>query len=178
MAEEVVVRFSDVTFEYEHKKPLLDEASFSVRKGAKVILMGQNGAGKSTIFSLIKGDLKPKSGNATVAVGATIGTARQVVSRADFGLTVAEYFAKDFEIVPPGLKSEMSKVLEVVNLVVPLDRPVGEELAQPRRCQHDHVGSRIEQRDGRIACELGGCHQLRVADDSYVHGLARTGRRS
>jgi len=126
MAEEVVVRFSDVTFEYEHKKPLLDEASFSVRKGAKVTLMGQNGAGKSTIFSLIKGDLKPKSGNATVAVGATIGTARQVVSRADFGLTVAEYFAKDFEIVPPGLKSEMSKVLEVVNLVVPMDRPVGE----------------------------------------------------
>src|SRR3989344_2094179 len=126
MAEEVVVRFSDVTFEYEHKKPLLDEASFSVRKGAKVTLMGQNGAGKSTIFSLIKGDLKPKSGNATVAVGATIGTARQVISRADFGLTIEAYFAKSFEIVPPGLKSEISKILEVVNLSIPVDRRVGE----------------------------------------------------
>jgi len=40
MAEEVVLRFSDVTFEYAEGKPLLDEASFSVRRGAKITLMG------------------------------------------------------------------------------------------------------------------------------------------
>ena len=62
MSEEVVLRFSDVTFEYAERKPVLDEVSFSVRKGAKITLMGQNGAGKSTVFNLIKGTLKPKSG--------------------------------------------------------------------------------------------------------------------
>ena len=54
MAEEVILRFDEVKFEYLPKRPILDEASFNVRRGAKITLMGQNGAGKSTIFGLIK----------------------------------------------------------------------------------------------------------------------------
>ena len=126
MSQEVIVRFEDVTFEYENKKPLLDEASFSVRKGSKITLMGQNGAGKSTLFNLIKGNIKPKSGSVSVTNNATIGSALQVVAREDLSLTVEEYFAKGFEIVPPGIKSNISKVLEVVNLQIPTDRKVGD----------------------------------------------------
>jgi len=126
MAQEVIVRFQDVTFEYENKKPLLNEASFSVRKGSKITLMGQNGAGKSTIFNLIIGKLKPKSGTVSVALDATIGSALQVIARADLPLTIEQYFAKNFEIVPVGLKSNISKILEVVNLSIPTDRIVGE----------------------------------------------------
>src|SRR3989344_5715839 len=54
MNDNVILRFSDVNFEYTHNKPILDEASFSVRKGARITLMGQNGAGKSSLFKLIK----------------------------------------------------------------------------------------------------------------------------
>ena len=50
-----VIRFEDVSFEFGHNKPILDEVSFSVRRGTKITLMGQNGAGKSTIFGLILG---------------------------------------------------------------------------------------------------------------------------
>jgi len=57
MANEVILRFSNVTFVYG-KKPILSEATFSVRRGAKITLMGQNGAGKSTMFQLIAGGLK------------------------------------------------------------------------------------------------------------------------
>ena len=126
MAEEVILRFDQVSFEYVHKKPVLDEASFSVRKGAKVTLMGQNGAGKSTIFGLIKGDLKPKSGRISITNGATIGTARQTIAREDLALNVEAYFATAFDIVPGNLKSRISKVLEAVNFNIPLDRIVGE----------------------------------------------------
>ena len=126
MAEEVILRFDQVSFEYIHKKPVLDEASFSVRKGAKVTLMGQNGAGKSTIFGLIKGDLKPKSGRISVASGATIGTARQTIAREDLVLNIEAYFAAAFDIVPGNLKSRISKVLEAVNFNIPLDKIVGE----------------------------------------------------
>lgn len=125
MPEEVVLRFDEVTFEYAHKKPLLDEASFSVRRGAKLTLMGQNGAGKSTLFNLIKGDLQPKSGKISIDAGATIATAEQVIKRADFDLTLEEYFAKAFEIVPGNLKSRISKVMDAVNFDMPLDRKVG-----------------------------------------------------
>jgi ABC-type Mn2+/Zn2+ transport system ATPase subunit len=60
--EEVVLRFEDLSFEYNHAKPILDEVSFSVRKGSKITIMGQNGAGKSTIFSLITKGLEPTDG--------------------------------------------------------------------------------------------------------------------
>lgn len=126
MANEVILRFEDVVFEYQHKKPLLDEASFSVRTGAKLTLMGQNGAGKSTLFNLIKGDLKPKEGKISVTNGASIATAQQVVNREDFSKTVEEYFSSSFEMVPKNIKSEIAKVMEAVNLTVPTDRKVGD----------------------------------------------------
>ncbi len=126
MANQVILRFENVSFEFLHKKPILDEASFSVRTGAKITLMGQNGAGKSTLFSLIKGEKKPKEGNVSITNGASIATAEQVVKRSDFKKTVEEYFSSSFEIVPTNIKSEISKAMEAVNLVVPTDRLVGD----------------------------------------------------
>jgi len=126
MANEVILRFDNVTFEYLDKKPILDEASFSVRANSKLTLMGQNGAGKSTMFGLIKGEYKVKSGRISITNGASIATAQQVVDRADFSKTVEEYFTSSFEVVPSNFRSEIAKVMEVVNLVVPTDRIVGE----------------------------------------------------
>ncbi|MFH0853997.1 MAG: ATP-binding cassette domain-containing protein [bacterium] len=126
MAEEVILRFDEVSYEYLEKRPILDEVSFSARRGAKFTLMGQNGAGKSTIFSLIKGELKPKSGKISIANGATIGAASQVVARDDFSLTVEEYFAKAFNIVPGNIRSKISKVMEAVNFSASMEKRVGE----------------------------------------------------
>ena len=56
---DVIVRFSDASFGYSEKLPILNEANFSVRERAKITLMGQNGAGKSTIFKLITKEIKP-----------------------------------------------------------------------------------------------------------------------
>lgn len=126
MTDEVVLRFSDVTFEYIDKRPLLEECSFSVRQGAKVTLMGQNGSGKSTIFNLIRGGLKPKSGQVFFQPDATIATAQQIIVREDYDLTIDQYFAKAFEQVIPGLKSQIAKILEVVNLNILMDKKVGD----------------------------------------------------
>lgn len=70
MSENIVLRFDDVSFEYAHKKPLLDGASFSVRAGFKAALMGQNGAGKSTLFRLITRELLPTNGRISIESGA------------------------------------------------------------------------------------------------------------
>ena len=40
---DVSVRFNKVSFEYGQDKPILDEVSFSLRRGSKMTLMGQNG---------------------------------------------------------------------------------------------------------------------------------------
>ena len=125
MAEEVILRFDEVSFEYVYKKPILAGADFSVRKGAKITLMGQNGAGKSTIFNLIKGELKPKSGRLSITNDATIGAARQTMAREDLPLTVEAYFSQAFTAVPGNIKSRISKVLEAVDFDIPLDWLVG-----------------------------------------------------
>ncbi len=126
MAEKVVLRFDEVTFEYIHKRPLLYEASFSVRQGAKVTLMGQNGAGKSTLFSLIKGENVPKKGKISINPEATVASANQVIKREEMDLSVEKYFAAAFEVEQKNLASQISKVLEAVNLVVDTEKRVGD----------------------------------------------------
>lgn len=126
MAEEVVLRFNDVSFEYIHKKLLLNEVHFVAHKGTKLTLMGQNGAGKSTLFSLIKGEQKPLKGNVFIAEGATVASANQTITRDELGLGVKEYFAKAFVNVPGDLERKIKAILEVVNLSIPLDKKIGD----------------------------------------------------
>lgn len=126
MAEEVVLRFNEVSFEYSHKKPVLDEAHFVVHKGAKITLMGQNGAGKSTLFSLIKGQQKPSKGNIFIADGATVAGADQTMSRENLVLSVKEYFARAFVNVPGDLERKIKTALEAVNFSVSLEKKVGD----------------------------------------------------
>ncbi len=126
MPEEVIARFDNVTFEYVEKRPVLDGASFSIRRKAKLTLMGQNGAGKSTIFALLQEQLKPKSGQISITNGATIGAAKQTIAREDFDLSVEAYFAQAFSITPPNLASKIAKAMEAVNFSIPTNRRVGD----------------------------------------------------
>src|SRR3989338_10083810 len=87
-----VVSFEDVTFEYGVTKPILEEANFNIRRGSKITVMGQNGAGKSTIFALITGDLKPEAGRGNIFTGLSISHSRQVIPRDEMDLTVREFF--------------------------------------------------------------------------------------
>src|SRR3982751_671736 len=97
MAEnETIIKFNEVSFEWETDRPILHEATFSIRKGSKITLMGQNGAGKSTIFSLITGSSTPDDGSVNINNNLTIATAKQIISRDDLSLTVKEYFESFF----------------------------------------------------------------------------------
>ncbi|OGG60066.1 hypothetical protein A3C86_03250 [Candidatus Kaiserbacteria bacterium RIFCSPHIGHO2_02_FULL_49_16] len=115
-ANNIVVRFENVSFEYEHAKPILDEVSFSVREGSKITLMGQNGAGKSTIFGLITGASQPQSGSIHIENGQTIATARQVMPREEYELTVRAFFQKCFDKKIYDIDPRIDEALEVVNL--------------------------------------------------------------
>ena len=126
MPNETILNFNEVSFEYEDRKPVLDEASFSVRDGAKLTLMGQNGAGKSTLFALIRGVQKPQSGRVNVKNGLMIGTSLQMMPREYLNFTIEDYFATAFHDVPANLKSRISKALSAVNFEIPIDRKVGD----------------------------------------------------
>lgn len=114
----VILRFNKVSFEYGNK-PILNEADFSVREGSKITLMGQNGAGKSTILRLIMGDLKSESGAVIVTKNLSLATARQVIPRNEMELTVKEFFEKVFVEKIYDIDPRIKKVLDVVHLTVP-----------------------------------------------------------
>ena len=119
MAENnVVTRFDKVSFAYNDSKVILDEASFSVHKNSIVTIIGQNGAGKSTIFKLLLGKLSPQGGKISMEQGTTIGIAEQMPPVEKLDLTISQYF--DYE------PSEIRKMFASIGLDVPLTRKIKE----------------------------------------------------
>lgn len=117
-----ILRFEKVDFEFGDTKPILKEVDFNLRKGAKITLMGQNGAGKSTIFKLITKVLKPQYGKIHLDSKITVATAHQVILPEDRELTVQEFFKKHYQSDDFNIDSKIVSILEVVNLHAPLDR--------------------------------------------------------
>ncbi|MBU4479927.1 ATP-binding cassette domain-containing protein [Patescibacteria group bacterium] len=117
-----VIRFNKASFNYGYNKPILDEVDFSVRRGSKITLMGQNGAGKSTIFKLITGEFKPEKGDVNIDPRATIAVSKQVIPRDQMDLTVREFFQKCFKEKVYNIDPKIVDVLETVNLHAPNDR--------------------------------------------------------
>ena len=114
--QETIVRFDNVSFEWGINMPILDGVSFTIRRGTKFTLMGQNGAGKSTIFGLISGASVPESGTINIVNGVSIAQSLQVIPRDQLDLTVREFFAKCFKHTVYDIDPRIDDVLEVVNL--------------------------------------------------------------
>jgi ATP-binding cassette subfamily F protein 3 len=123
--DSVILRFSNVSFEYDIHKQTLDAVNFSVRTGSKFALMGQNGAGKSTLFSLITKEKTPTEGEIHLTPrDASIAIARQVMPEEFKELTVREYFATAFAEKKYNLDKLIAEILEVVNLKAPLEKVI------------------------------------------------------
>ncbi len=121
---DTVLSFDEVSFDYGHNKPILDEVSFTVRRGSKITIMGQNGAGKSTIFSLITKQAKPTGGAINLNPRLTIAISRQVIPRPEAELSVRDFFLKCFKEKIYDIDPRIDAVLEAVNLKAPHDRIV------------------------------------------------------
>jgi ATPase subunit of ABC transporter with duplicated ATPase domains len=122
--DEIIVKFNKVSFEWQATKPILNEADFSLRRGSKIALMGQNGAGKSTIFKLITGSSLPESGAINIANNLSIAEAKQVIPREDLDLTIKEFFENCFEEKVYNIDVKIEKFLKITNLTVASDKIV------------------------------------------------------
>ena len=121
---EVIVRFQRVSYDFGIKKPILNGVDFSIRRGQKTTLMGQNGAGKSTIFGLIIGAHAPEAGKLEIQHGLTIAISRQVIPRDHLDLTVRDFFQSVFPKKVYDIDPRIDAVLEVVNLAAPHERVI------------------------------------------------------
>ena len=122
--DNVILRFNKVSFGYGFNKPILHEASFSLRRGSKFALMGQNGAGKSTIFSLITKTLQPESGTIMTDKESSIAVSRQVIPIDQLELSVREFFERVFARKVYDIDPRIEEVLKVVHLKADLKKKI------------------------------------------------------
>ncbi len=120
---ETILRFSNVNFSYKNK-PILVDASFSIKKNSKTTIIGQNGAGKSTIFKLITKVLKPDSGDIFMDQYATVGIALQMIPHEKLNLTLKEFFESAFEEPNYAIDKKIAQVMDAVNLSLDLNKQV------------------------------------------------------
>jgi zinc transport system ATP-binding protein len=64
-SETPAVQFTGVDFAYD-QTPILEQATFTIPRGESLCLIGPNGGGKTTLFKLILGLLKPKAGQVKI----------------------------------------------------------------------------------------------------------------
>ncbi|MEG2455395.1 MAG: ABC-F family ATP-binding cassette domain-containing protein [Oscillospiraceae bacterium] len=72
------ISVSNLEMEFEVGKKLLDGFSFQVDRGERVGLLGKNGAGKTTIFKILTGELECDGGEIAIASGQRLGLISQI----------------------------------------------------------------------------------------------------
>lgn len=105
--------FKNVTFGFDNKETIFENANFTFSNNGLVLFKGNNGTGKTTIFKLLSGFKEPKSGTVTCSNNNIIGYSSAK------GDDINSYIKCDsflFDCLG-NLKSQyMSKVLDFLNL--------------------------------------------------------------
>ena len=61
-----VIRYEDVSFEYQADRPVLKQINLDIRKGQTIALVGQSGSGKTTMADLLPRFYDPTAGRITI----------------------------------------------------------------------------------------------------------------
>ncbi len=78
-------------------KNVLDGVNFEVKTGERIALIGSNGAGKSTILKIIKGEENQDSGTVNIRKNATIEMLNQIYKTELQNMLVADFLQQGFE---------------------------------------------------------------------------------
>jgi ATP-binding cassette subfamily F protein 3 len=86
----VPLEVQNLTFHYPNKYPLYEKLSFTLTRGEKFLIVGENGIGKSTLLKLIIGELTPDEGSIIMSQNTTIAYYAQELEVLDERKTVLE----------------------------------------------------------------------------------------
>jgi len=88
------VVFDNVSFEYDHSVPVLQNISFRTPAGSTIALVGSSGSGKSTLTSLVMAFHRPKAGRVTID-GIDLQSIRLRDYRSHLGVVMQDNFLFD-----------------------------------------------------------------------------------
>lgn len=99
-----------LSFAYPGKEPLYQDLSFSLTRGEKFLIVGENGIGKSTLLKLIMGELTPASGSILTSQNTTISYYAQELEILDERKTVLEN-VRNYDFTDTEMRSVLSNFL-------------------------------------------------------------------
>ena len=92
----VDIRVSGLVKSFDLEKRILDGLTFQVDSGERVGLLGRNGAGKTTVFRMLTGELEADEGEVQIAAGRRLGLISQIPVY-PAGYTVEDVLQSAFE---------------------------------------------------------------------------------
>jgi ABC transport system ATP-binding/permease protein len=128
--------------------PLLDGIDLTLEKGERVCLLGRNGEGKSTLFKILTGELRPDEGKREIADGLIITALSQEFS-GDDNSSVFDAVADSLGNISALLKQYHHLIHEVAQQPELLD-----ELEKVQHALEGHDGWRLEQRVETVLARL------------------------
>lgn len=96
------------------KKRIVDDFSYTFKKGDRIGILGENGSGKTTLLNMITGTLSPDNGNVIVGDTVKIGYLGQIHEHEDEEVTIIDYIKniKEFIELASGKAITASQILE------------------------------------------------------------------
>ncbi len=158
-----LIRFDKVSLKFGDQM-ILTEADLVIEPGERVCLIGRNGAGKSTTFKLITGEMEPDSGEIVPQTGLVVSQLAQSLPAAmDHGVR---------DVVKSGLIGIQALLDEYLERSRADLNPAGlRQLEELHRQIDTHGGWHIEQRVDAIISDLS------LPADKKMHELSGGWRR-
>lgn len=100
----------NLTFAYENGPKLYDHLSFSLTRGEKFLIVGENGVGKSTLLKLLVGELQPASGSVILGQNTTTAYYAQELEILDERRNILENI-QSYDFTDTELRSALSNFL-------------------------------------------------------------------
>jgi ATP-binding cassette, subfamily F, member 3 len=150
----VLAQLTNVSLSFPDKK-VLEDVSLTVYPGDRISLVGENGAGKTSLFRLLKGRLNPDSGEVSFARGVRIG-----------------YLEQDFAAVDEDPERTcMDAALEPFGPLIALERDIERLSFELAKAGEEASELLAELGEAQHRFEVSGGYEFRARTESTLAGL-------
>ena len=146
----VDIYIKDLVKSFEVGKNLLDGLTFEVQQGERVGLLGKNGAGKTTVFRILTGEIGYDEGTVEIAQGKKVGLISQI-PRYPQGYTVEDV-----------LRCAFRELRNIQKKMEQLEQQMAREATDAVLKEYDRLGARYQS---------GGGYEMDVNVDKICNGL-------
>ena len=153
-----MIQCDHVDYSYHRKQPVLKDINISIQRGEKIGVLGESGAGKSTIGSLILGQLKPTKGKISIDSGKVLPIFQHATESFDRQFTIEQSLREPLlfyrQLIPQNIKNIILNYLIEFNLSTDLITKFPQEVSGGQLQRLNIIRSLLAQPDILVCDEI------------------------